>query len=102
MLPRESYENLSSDELVSRYVAVCIDMVHAHEELAESLTAQLTSEVDAYTYSQATTVSAQDREAKIASAHAQVEVYKSRGRLAALETEANLLLFLIKECHGKA
>lgn len=102
MLPREVYENLDEQQLVSRYVAVCIDLVHAHEELAESLVAQLSSEVDAYTYSQANSISGMDREAKIASAHATVEVFKSRGKLAALEAEATLLQFLLKDCHGKA
>lgn len=100
MLKLEQYQNLDESALVSRYVAVCIDLVHAHEDLAESLVGELTAQVDSYTRSQETSVSAMDREAKNASTHATVEVIKCRGRLAALEAESTLLQFLLKECRG--
>lgn len=98
MLKLEQYENLDESALVSRYVAVCIDLVQAHEELAESLVGELSAQVDSYTHTVETSISAMDRAAKIASAHATVEVFKCRGRLASLEAECVLLQFLLKEC----
>lgn len=80
-----------------RLIAVMIDIAYAQEELAESFVAQLSDEVSAFTQSQAASVAAMEREAKVASRDSAIAVYQARGRLASLQAEQALIERLLSD-----
>lgn len=91
MLPRSEYNKLNRSGMEERLKDVMFDLAYEQEALAQAFVSELSAVVDAFTHSQASSIAAMEREAKVASLIQSISVYESRGKIASLEAERALI-----------